>query len=279
MISGAHVIIDSREPEADRAFFRDVLGLSHVDAGDGWLIFAFLFSMSAMAVSPAALADSYELQITEIDSGVYLHTSYRNMDGYGPVGSNGLVVLDENQAVIVDTPWSETDTEKLLSWVAERGLALRAGISTHAHEDRTAGLGVLNSKSIPTFTSKMTNDILAREGRPTATHVLGEDGWSLLEGRLEVFYPGAGHTADNLVVWLPEKRILFGGCLVRPLDWNSLGFVGDASIESWADSIRNIKSRFSGIVTVVPGHGSIGDAELLDHTIRLVETAEFGREQ
>jgi catechol 2,3-dioxygenase-like lactoylglutathione lyase family enzyme len=39
-ITGAHVIIGSTEPDADRAFFRDVLGFDSVDAGDGWLIFA-----------------------------------------------------------------------------------------------------------------------------------------------------------------------------------------------------------------------------------------------
>ena len=40
MISGAHVVVYSRKAEADRAFFRDVLGFKSVDAGHGWLIFA-----------------------------------------------------------------------------------------------------------------------------------------------------------------------------------------------------------------------------------------------
>jgi len=40
MIFGAHVIIYSKDPEADRAFFRDVFGFSSVDAGHNWLIFA-----------------------------------------------------------------------------------------------------------------------------------------------------------------------------------------------------------------------------------------------
>ena len=40
MISGAHVIVYSKDAEADRAFFRDHLGLKSVDAGHGWLIFA-----------------------------------------------------------------------------------------------------------------------------------------------------------------------------------------------------------------------------------------------
>ena len=39
MISGAHVIVYSKDPAADRAFFRDVLGFHSVDAGHGWLIF------------------------------------------------------------------------------------------------------------------------------------------------------------------------------------------------------------------------------------------------
>ena len=40
MISGAHIIAYSKDAEADRAFFRDVLGFKSVDAGHGWLIFA-----------------------------------------------------------------------------------------------------------------------------------------------------------------------------------------------------------------------------------------------
>jgi catechol 2,3-dioxygenase-like lactoylglutathione lyase family enzyme len=40
MISGAHVIVYSKDADADRAFFGDVLGFKSVDAGHGWLIFA-----------------------------------------------------------------------------------------------------------------------------------------------------------------------------------------------------------------------------------------------
>jgi len=40
MISGAHVVVYSKDAEADRAFFRDVLGFKSVDAGHGWLVFA-----------------------------------------------------------------------------------------------------------------------------------------------------------------------------------------------------------------------------------------------
>jgi hypothetical protein len=40
MLTGAHAILYSQKPDEDRAFLRDVLGLPHVDAGEGWLIFS-----------------------------------------------------------------------------------------------------------------------------------------------------------------------------------------------------------------------------------------------
>jgi catechol 2,3-dioxygenase-like lactoylglutathione lyase family enzyme len=51
MIFGAHVIVYSNDAEADRAFFREALGFSSVDAGHGWLIFAL--PPAELAVHPA----------------------------------------------------------------------------------------------------------------------------------------------------------------------------------------------------------------------------------
>jgi catechol 2,3-dioxygenase-like lactoylglutathione lyase family enzyme len=58
MIFGAHVVVSSKDAEADRAFLRDVLGLASVDAGHGWLIFAL--PPAEVAVHPAE-SDSHEL--------------------------------------------------------------------------------------------------------------------------------------------------------------------------------------------------------------------------
>lgn len=51
MIFGTHLLLYSRDPESDRAFFRDVLGLPHIDSGGGWLIFAL--PPAEMGVHPA----------------------------------------------------------------------------------------------------------------------------------------------------------------------------------------------------------------------------------
>jgi hypothetical protein len=58
VIHGAHVVIYSRKPEADRAFLRDVLGLPHVDVGEGWLIFGL--PPCEVAVHPGRKNDVHE---------------------------------------------------------------------------------------------------------------------------------------------------------------------------------------------------------------------------
>src|SRR5215469_13875778 len=61
MIHGAHVIIYSTDPEADRAFFRDVLKYESVDAGHGWLIFGL--PPAEVAVHPSDKNDVHEFYL------------------------------------------------------------------------------------------------------------------------------------------------------------------------------------------------------------------------
>jgi hypothetical protein len=61
MINGAHVIIQSKQPESDREFFRDVLGLPHVDVGSGWLIFAL--PPAEVAVHPSGKNNVHEFYL------------------------------------------------------------------------------------------------------------------------------------------------------------------------------------------------------------------------
>ena len=67
MIVGAHSIIYSMKPEADRAFLRDVLGLPHVDVGEGWLIFGL--PPAEVAVHPSESNDVHEFYLMCDDVG------------------------------------------------------------------------------------------------------------------------------------------------------------------------------------------------------------------
>ena len=79
--------------------------------------------------------------------------------------------------------------------------------------------------------------------------------------KVETFYPGKGHTGDNIVVWLPQYNILAGGCLVKSADAKDLGNVADAYVNEWSTSIENVLKRYRNINLVVPGHGEVGDRD------------------
>ena len=59
MITGAHVLLYTQKPEADRVFFRDVLGLPWVDVGEGWLIFKLPASEAAFHPADAGRTQSH----------------------------------------------------------------------------------------------------------------------------------------------------------------------------------------------------------------------------
>lgn len=77
MIFGAHVIVFSRDPSADRVFFREVLEYPSVDAGHDWLIFAL--PPAELAVHPAGEDTGHELYLMCDD----LHSEIANLEAKG----------------------------------------------------------------------------------------------------------------------------------------------------------------------------------------------------
>ncbi len=68
MFNGAHIVIYSRDAEADRAFFRDKLGYANVDAGDGWLIFKMPPAEAAFHPSETDGSESLYLMCEDVQA-------------------------------------------------------------------------------------------------------------------------------------------------------------------------------------------------------------------
>ena len=93
MIIGAHSIIYSRKPDADRAFLRDVLRLPSVDAGDGWLIFGL--PPAELAVHPGSKNDVHEFYFMCADIQAFTAAMARRGISCGPVQGMGWGQLTE----------------------------------------------------------------------------------------------------------------------------------------------------------------------------------------
>jgi hypothetical protein len=93
MIIGAHSIIYSKKPEADRGFLRDVLKLTHVDVGDGWLIFGL--PPSEVAVHPSDDNDVHEFYLMCDDVEAFVAQMTTHGIACGPVQNQGWGLLTQ----------------------------------------------------------------------------------------------------------------------------------------------------------------------------------------
>lgn len=216
-----------------------------------------------------------ELKIIQLTNNVYQHISYKEVASYGMVGASGLIVVDENDAYVIDTPRTKQDTEELADWIRSKGLIFKGSVVTHYHEDASGGIPFLNSSMVKTYATPLTNKLLSGENRENSSDVMSTTSFELIKNRIEIFYPGAGHTEDNIVVWLPKEKILFGGCFVKSMSSKSLGYIGNASIQDWPESIQNVINKYPDVKVVVPGHGKVGTINLLKHTAKMALDANL----
>jgi len=216
-----------------------------------------------------------DLTVRPIAPGVFLHESTRALPGLGPIGSNGLVVLGSRHALLVDTAWGDEATAALLDWV-ERETGRRATdlVVTHSHDDRIGGIREARRRGIRVHEFEGTARRASADGWPPPDEVFASEALLAVDDvRAEVFFPGAAHSPDNVVVWLPGPRILFGSCMIRSGDATDVGNRADASLSTWEASLAAVEARFPGPTTVVPGHGSPGGIELIARTRQVVREA------
>lgn len=240
-----------------------------------WNIILFLFCISDIGFGQDyKIRISNDLELRKISENVYIHISYHDMQNYKHVPANGLVYLNDGESYIVDTPWTDELTRVLLDWIQDSLKAeVKGVIPTHWHNDCMGGLKEVKAAGINSYALELTRDIARAKNLPEPT-VGFRDSLVLKLGISDIicYNVGAGHTVDNIVVWLPEEQVLFGGCMVKALGQKNLGFTGDANLQEWPNSLRNLLSQFSDCRIVVPGHGAHGNLSLVHHTLKLLET-------
>ncbi len=216
-----------------------------------------------------------------------------------PWPANSLLVEMENsELVLVDTPYTPSATRDLLQWITEQfGQREMTVINTGFHYDNLGGNSYLIEQGIPVYGSRLTVRLLAERGEAmremtmkwlqapkyksyravheALSYVAPNSLFDINEGlelefgneRIRVYYPGPSHSPDNVVVYFPNRRVLFGGCMV--IGWKRVGNTSDADLERWPLAVRDLH-RFDFDI-VIPGHGSRIDCGLIEHTIQLLE--------
>lgn len=195
-----------------------------------------------------------------------------------------LAEMPDGTLLLADTPSTPDATARLLVWLRARfGERAVVAINSHHHVDALGGNAMLIAAGATTWGSDRTAALVVEEAAamkaalvvqqpghfddlvftPPARRFPLAEGLTLDFGEpVRVIHPGPGHAVDNVVVWLPKRRVLFGGCAIfggpRP------GYVGAADLERWPASVRSLAALDPAVV--VPGHGPRLDPGLIEHT-------------
>lgn len=226
------------------------------------------------APSKTEAQQKFPVTLSEIAEGVWVHTSNYRVPGRPPISSNGLIVADGESLIMVDTAWGEMATQSLLDTVEDDiGKPVTKVVITHHHPDRLAGVDVMEAHGAEVFTHPLTPIKALEAGFPvpnTSVAALKDKGSRTKVGSVEVAYPGAAHAEENLVVYVPAQKILYGGCAIKGAESKSMGNVSDADLSAWPASLNWVKATYPETQTVVPGHGKGADMRLIDKTLAMI---------
>ena len=212
-----------------------------------------------------------DVELVQVTPNVYVHVSYKHFGEWGLVGANGVLIVNNGKAFLLDSPWSNEQTEKLIRYVEDTMKVEIIGfIPNHWHDDCMGGLDYIKQKGIKSYANQMTFEYAAKAGLP-----LPDVGFKnkmelkLGDVSLYCYYPGAAHSMDNIVVWIPSEKVLFPGCMVKSAGARNLGNTSDGDVKAYATTLKKVKNQFKDAEIVIPGHGSWGGTELIDNTKRL----------
>jgi metallo-beta-lactamase class B len=211
------------------------------------------------------------IYLQRVSENAYIHVSVDDMAGFGQVSSNGMIFTYNGEAFLFDSPASESSTRSLVTWLTDSmKLKIVGFVPNHWHVDCMAGLDYLHSQGIPSYANQLTIDIARSNHLPEPQNGF-TDSLNLKLGDRDIwlYYFGAAHSLDNIVVWLPSEKVLFPGCMIKAMGSVNLGNTADGDVKDYPATISKVKARFPGAVVVIPGHGNCGGTGLVEHTLEL----------
>lgn len=215
--------------------------------------------------------DNKEIRIQHLTDNFYVYTTYKDLNGL-MFPSNSMYLVTENGVVLFDTPWDTTQIQPLLDSISVRhNKKVILAISTHYHDDRTAGLEFLRQNGVKTYSSKLTYDLCKEHNEKQAEFYFVNDTiFNIGNYKFETYYAGEGHTKDNIIIWFDKYKILYGGCLVKSTESKNLGNIADANIKEWETTIKKVIKKYPKPIFVIPGHFSWTSNKGLKHTLKLL---------
>jgi len=245
-------------------------------------------SRARLSFPSVTLQDQFQNKLTVFE--IVKDTAFVIEDSSFAPSYSMVIATSPQDILIIDTPYTPNGMEAVLVWIEHKfGKAQHiTAINTHHHVDRLGGNKALRDRGIDVYASDLTLELL-KEKREKVLVGIKEmfsdspqsknlqftppnKSISLVRNEpylfrvkdntihLYLLYPGHAHSKDNIVVFIPELKILFAGCMISCLNRDNLGFVGEADIPQWKTSYENLRTFIadSPLDYVIPGHSLLG---------------------
>lgn len=240
------------------------------------IILLFLFSLSSLFAQEQAskrkVKINSSLELLKLSENAYVHISYDRLSDKGLYSSNGLIFINGDEAFLFDMPTNDSITKLLVDYITESFKVKIVGFApNHWHKDCMGSLSYLKEKKIRSYASIKSME-MAKEKELPLPKIWFVDSLNIEVGDkiVQLYYLGGAYTNDNIVAWIPSEHILFGGCMVRPINAEGKGKITDANLIAWSMTIDKIINKFSEARIVIPEHGAIGSIDLLYFTKELL---------
>jgi metallo-beta-lactamase class B len=217
-------------------------------------------------------AENAKLKIVQLTGNFYIYTTYNTYQN-SQVPANGMYLVTNNGVVLFDTPWDTTQLQPLLDSIQlKHNKAVVLCFATHWHSDKTAGLEYYKQLGIKTYTTVLTDVLSKKNNEKRAEFLTTKDTvFNVGEYSFETYYPGEGHTKDNIVIWFEKEKILFGGCLIKGTDAEDLGYLGDGNKKTYVTTLKKVKQKFRHPKFIVVAHSEKQNIHALEHSIQMAK--------
>jgi len=212
------------------------------------------------------------LQISHLTGDFYVYKTFHEYKGT-MISANAMYLVTDKGVILFDAPWDKSQFQPLLDSIKYKHQKdVVMCLATHSHDDRAGGLEFYRQKGIKTYTIKLTDELLKKNDKKRAEYIIPNDiAFTVGDHTFRVYYPGKGHSSDNIVVWFNKEKLLYGGCFIKSTAVNDLGYLGDADVKEWEKSIKKVQTKFKNPKFVIPGHEDWSSTDSLNHTLKMVQ--------
>ncbi len=217
-------------------------------------------------------AESVKLKISHLTGDFYVYTTY-NTYQESQVPANGMYLLTNNGVVMFDTPWDTTQFQPLLDSIKlKHNKKVVLCFATHWHSDKTAGLEYYRQQGIKTYTTTLTDELSKKNNKKRAEFLMANDTvFNVGQYSFETYYPGQGHTTDNIVIWFKKEKILYGGCLIKGADDDNLGYTDDGNITAYASTLKKVQKKCRKPKFIIIAHSDWKNLNSLKHSLLMAK--------